>query len=118
MRHRKRKGLLANRFHHHLAKTREEKVGESENKPHLPFRRAHGDDTPHVVLEPHVEHAVGFVENEKTNVFQIACAVTNEVKKPSGSGNENVDTLREFAELWTFRNTAEDTQAPLGLARG
>src|SRR5581483_8002150 len=58
--------------------------------------RAAFDDAADVGEKAHVEHAVGFVEHEVSDVVQAAGAAANVVEQAAGGGDEDVHA---FAEL-------------------
>src|SRR3546814_8237758 len=67
--------------------------------------------------EAHVHHLVGFVEDEDLDVAQAQRALVDQVEQAAGRGDENVDALRQVANLAIDRHTAEDGRdAELGEA--
>ena len=86
----------------------------------LALRRQLGDDRADVVDEAHVEHAVGFVEHEDLDAIEMDRAVSHQIEKPAGRGDEHVDAARECANLTAHRNAADGERergphvAPIG----
>ncbi len=52
--------------------------------------RDHARDLLDVADEAHVEHAVGFVENERLHARKIAAAHVDVIEQAAGRGNEDV----------------------------
>ena len=59
----------------------------------------------------HVEHAVGFVEDEDFHVGQIDTALAGEVEQTTRAGNEDVDATGHGLDLWVHADAAEDAGA-------
>ena len=58
--------------------------------------------------EPHVEHAVGLVEDEKFNRPQIDELLLHEVEQPSRRGDQHVHALAHRRLLRTLANATVD----------
>ena len=56
-------------------------------------------DAANLRLEPHVEHSVGLVENQKLNAVESDAPALHEVDEATGSGNEKVYPAIELALL-------------------
>ena len=85
----------------------------------LALGRQLGDDPADVVDEAHVEHAVGFVEHEHLDAIEMDGTVLHEVEQPAGGGDQDVDAVRERADLAIDRHAAdgERYRAGAGSAR-
>ncbi len=59
----------------------------------LAIRRRLADDAADRRLEAHVEHAVGLVEDEHTDVAQADRATGDQVLEPAGGGDDDVGAL-------------------------
>ena len=87
----------------------------------LALGRQLGDDPADVVDEAHVEHAVGFVEHEHLDAIEMDGTVLHEVEQPAGGGDQDVDAVRERADLAIDRHAADGERhpraqvAPVGL---
>ena len=55
----------------------------------LPFGRQFGHDPAQIGQEAHVEHAVGFVEDQGVHMGQVHQAPIDEVKQTSGTGHQH-----------------------------
>ncbi len=77
----------------------------------LTFGRQAREDFLHVVHKTHVEHAVGFVEDEDFNVRQVNAALAAEVEQTTRAGDEYVDTPGHGLNLWVHADAAEDAGA-------
>jgi len=58
-------------------------------------------------LKSHVQHSVCLIENQICASFQICFSSFEEVKKSSGSGDDDFNSLFEVADLWSFRSTTK-----------
>ena len=67
-----------------------------------------GNDLAHVVDEAHVEHAVGFIEDENFDVGQGDEALLHEVEQAAGRGYEDVNAFSQRVGLCFLRYAAED----------
>ena len=65
-----------------------------EQKRLAPGREG-GDDAAHVADEPHVEHAVGLVQDQDLQAPEIDVAPLHEIEKPPRRGHENIDTAAQ-----------------------
>src|SRR4029077_1183165 len=56
----------------------------------------------------HVEHLVGFIENENLDAVETQRAAPEMVDEAAGCGDEDIDTARQRLDLGATRNTAEN----------
>src|SRR5690606_13779397 len=77
----------------------------------LALARQAREDLLDVVHEAHVEHAVGFVEDQNFNVGQVDTALAGEVKQAAGAGDQYVDTLGHGLDLRVHANATKDAGA-------
>ena len=73
----------------------------------LPLLAQHRDNLPDVVDEAHVEHAVGFVEDEDFDLVERDRALVHEIEQTARRGDENFDAMREAADLPVDRHAAD-----------
>ena len=66
-----------------------------------------GQQFAHIVDEPHVEHAVGFVEYKYLNALQRDKALVHEVEKASGRGYEDIHPALEPGNLAVLVDAAK-----------
>jgi hypothetical protein len=76
----------------------------------LPLIRQHFENTPHVVDEAHVEHAVGFVEDEYLDVGQVNRALLHVIEQPAGRRDDDVGAAAQLVLLRIDADAAEDRQ--------
>ena len=62
--------------------------------------------------EPHVEHPVGFVEDEDLDLAQGDRALLHVVEQPAGCRDQDLDALSQRLDLGIHRHAAEDLHAP------
>ncbi|MNS67590.1 hypothetical protein D3C72_1008450 [compost metagenome] len=74
----------------------------------LLFLGHQGQDLLHVVDEAHVQHAVGFVQDQHLDLAQVEHALLLQVEQAAGGGHEDVDALLELADLRVHAHAAED----------
>ena len=74
----------------------------------LPAGRHEAHDPLHIGEEAHVEHAVGFIEDEVGEVAKVDEALRVQVEQPSGRGDEHIDAAAERIHLGADAHTAED----------
>src|SRR5690625_1326518 len=60
----------------------------------------------HIVNETHVEHSVGFVEDEDFQFAQVDLLLLKEVEEPSRCGDEDIGTGFERADLRSLSDAA------------
>ncbi len=77
----------------------------------LALGRQLGENLLHIVDEAHVEHAVGFVEDEDFHVGQVDLVLPGQVEQAAGAGDEYVDALGQGLDLRVHANPAEDAGA-------
>ncbi len=67
--------------------------------------------------EAHVHHLIGLVEDEDFDVIHTQRALVDQVEQAARRGDEDVDALREIADLLVDRHAAEyGRHAKLGKA--
>src|SRR5256885_13587353 len=64
------------------------------------------NDAAHVWQEPHVEHAIDFIEDEKLNLLQSHRALFEQVEQSPRRGDEYIDTAFELLALFSISNAA------------
>ncbi len=72
----------------------------------LPLDRKHTDNLTDIMDKAHVEHPVGFVENEPLDLAQSERIVFDKIKQPARRGDENIRAIEQRANLPTHRHTA------------
>jgi len=73
------------------------------------------DDPLDIGHESHVEHAIGFVQYEKTKLAQIAVILMDQVQEATWGRDDDVDPFDQRRDLRPLPNTAEDRRmADLG----
>lgn len=70
------------------------------------------DDLADLGLETHVQHAVGLVENQVGDTAKVGLAHLEHVDQTTGSGNADLDTSGEVADLLALRHTTVDAGVP------
>ena len=78
----------------------------------LPMRRQFGNNVLHVGHEAHVQHAVGFVEDENFDVAQVDIALVHQVDQPARRGDENIDAVLERPRLRILAHAAVNDRLP------
>jgi len=58
-----------------------------------------GNDPANIADETHVEHAVGFVDDESRRRAEHDMLLPYEIEEPSGRSHENVDALAHHCDL-------------------
>ena len=79
----------------------------AENSSVCRARRQLGDDLADVVDEAHVEHAVGFVEDEDFDAVEPQRVALHEVEQPARRGDQHVDAVEQRAHLAAHRHAAD-----------
>ena len=79
----------------------------AENISVCRLRRKLGHDFADVVDKTHVEHAVGFVEHETLDAVEPKRIALDEIEKPAGRGDENIDAVHKAADLRAHRDAAD-----------
>ena len=74
----------------------------------LAFRRQHGQHFLDVADETHVEHAVGFVQDQDFHFRQVNRALAHVVQQAARRGDEHVDAVFELLDLRVDADAAED----------
>ena len=62
----------------------------------------------HVVNEAHVQHAVGFVQDQNFNARQVQKTLALQVQQTTGGGDQNVDTAFDFVDLGVHSHATKD----------
>ena len=69
-------------------------------------------DTPQDPLdlghEAHVGHAVRLVEHQSSDAREVNVFLSHQVQQTTGCGNEYVDALAEFSDLWILVDPTKD----------
>ena len=79
----------------------------------LSLLRQHREYAADVADEAHVEHAVGFVEHEVTDLREIHRALVDVVEQAAGGGDDDVDALAQRVQLRARAHAAEDEDRAL-----
>ncbi|OFA01229.1 hypothetical protein DUPY_21870 [Duganella phyllosphaerae] len=74
----------------------------------LAFRRQHGQHFLDVADEAHVEHAVGFVQDQHFDLAQIDGALLHVVEQAARGGDQDVDAVFQLLDLRVDADAAED----------
>ena len=77
-------------------------------KQSLPGERHQLSDALDVGNETHVEHAVGFVDDQKLASRQEQPAALEMVEQPAGRGNQHINAAQQFCVLIVERHAADD----------
>ena len=82
--------------------------------PHqsLPVRADLTDDFSDLGLETHVQHPVGFVENQVGAPPQVSLASVQEINKPSRGSDHNLAATFKVLDLGSFRRSSVDASVP------
>ncbi len=67
----------------------------------------HRDDLSDVVDEAHVEHAIGFVENQHLDLVEAQRALIDQIEQAAGRCHQHFDAARERADLPVDRHAAD-----------
>ena len=73
----------------------------------LPLGRDFRDDFADIADEAHVQHAIGFVENEDFDVAETQRVALNEIEQAAGRGHQHFDAVHERAHLTSHRDAAD-----------
>ena len=65
----------------------------------LAFLRQHGQDAPDVGDEAHVEHAVGFVEDDELDLAEVDALLLHVVEQAAGRGDDDLAAFAQFGGL-------------------
>jgi hypothetical protein len=74
----------------------------------LTLKRKLGDNGADIVDESHVEHAVGFVEDERFDAGEIDMTLAHEIEKSAGGGDDYIGAATEGIDLAMLINTTKD----------
>ncbi len=75
------------------------------------IRRAGGGDRGDVLGEAHVEHAVGFVEDQGFELRQVEAVGPDVIEQAARGGDDDVDRAGHPAKLLAIRHAADDLDA-------
>src|ERR1700729_4125715 len=64
----------------------------------------------------HVEHPIGFVENQDAEIFEVEEAASEEVLEAAGSGYDQARAFTDGAELGAFGKATYDAGCGLKLS--
>ena len=80
----------------------------------LPLGRQVANDVADIGQKAHIEHAIGLVEDQDLDVFEVDDSLVQEIQQPAGRGDENVDAVAKGADLWSLADSAKDRRVPQG----
>ena len=60
--------------------------------------------------ESHVEHAVGFIEHQMSNLRQVCSPLLDEIEQPTRRGDEQITALTQAVDLRALADAAEHDQ--------
>ena len=81
----------------------------------LPARRATINDPLHVGQETHVQHPVGFVEDQEFDVIELAAALLHVIEQPARRGDDDIHALAQRFFLRAVTDaTVDDHGAQIG----
>ena len=69
------------------------------------------DDAGDIRDEAHVQHAIGFVENERLHAAEVEALLFDQVEQASRCCHEHFDTGADFFDLWLDVDAAVSAQA-------
>jgi len=90
------------------------RCGEAES---LALARQDADDAPNGREEAHVQHAIGFIEDEGFDAAQRDEPAVEIIFEAAGSGDDEARALSDGIELAAFRQTTDDKPRGLRLLR-
>ena len=101
---------------HHLFRTVEQAVGQLLDLPRhggreqqrLLLPRQTGKHPLHIMYKAHVQHAVGFVQYEYLNIFQVDIALSDEIVQAAGRGCQDIYALFQPGHLGILVHAAEN----------
>ncbi len=80
----------------------------------LAILRHRGHDLPQRHDEAHVEHLIGFVENQDLDVAKIDVPLLHQVEQPAGRGDQDVDAILQRPHLRPLSDAAVDARCIAG----
>ena len=104
------------RARHALREPADHAVERRREEQRLARRGGAGDDRLDVLDEPHVEHAVGFVEHEDFDAREVDAAAVEMVLQAAGRGDHDVHRLAELLQLQSVGHAADETRGAQALA--
>ena len=99
---------------HELRHAAFHRCGEAES---LALARQHADDAANGREEAHVQHAIGFIEDEGFDAAQRDEPAVEIIFEAAGSGDDEARALADGVELAAFRQTTDDKSRGLRLFR-
>ena len=66
------------------------------------------DDPLDIVDKAHIQHAVGFIEDEDFDTVQADNFLVHQIKQAPGCRHQNIDAAPNGIHLWLLTNTAKD----------
>ena len=101
---------------HHLFRAVEQAVGQLLDLPRhggreqqrLLLPRKAGEHPLHIMYKAHVQHAVGFVQYEYLNIFQVDIALSDEIVQAAGRGCQDIYALFQPGHLGILVHAAEN----------
>jgi hypothetical protein len=73
--------------------------------------REGSEDPAHVGQEAHVEHAVGFIQDDDFDLAEVNLTLAHQVEQAAGAGDDDIDAGAQAFDLWTEADAAIDGQA-------
>jgi hypothetical protein len=81
-------------------------------KQRLALTREKSDNLADGRDETHIEHSVGFVQNQELEGPKALLAAANQIEKSSRGGHNQIDALLEGSNLGTFTYASKDCGNP------
>ena len=88
------------------------KSGRKEQR--LSLTGEQSDDLADGRHESHIEHSIGFVQNQKLESPKALFPSTNQIEKPSRSGHNKINALLKSPDLRAFTDATKDRGNPEG----
>ena len=77
-------------------------------KQRVAFGREFGNHPTHRGNKSHVEHAVGFVENEQFDAVEVHLALLHQIEQTTGRGDDDIDAAAHGLHLRMLSDAAEN----------
>src|SRR5436190_20276677 len=74
----------------------------------MPLPRTFLNDPPDIRQKSHVEHAIGFIEDQILNLIEPDLALVHRIQEPSGRRYQNIDSFAQGFALNSVTNSAEN----------
>src|ERR1700683_1396099 len=88
---------------------RRDRLGHGRRKEdRLPFGRQAARNPADIWQKAHIEHAIGFVEDEDLEAFEIDESLLHQIKKPARRSYENIDTVSQGPRLVSLSHAAKN----------